>query len=122
MMHTEWLTSLPTVISVIVFTGMLLVSYARKHYQIACPVLTETATVTSKKVCVRQIQNGIAGDASAAYGFQGNASADYVVIFCTESGRTIELNLPANEYCAIAEGTQGTLVYQGIKYIAFEIN
>ena len=46
----------------------------------------------------------------------------YYVTFEVESGDRIELVVPSHEYGFMVEGDQGTLTFQGTRYLSFDRN
>jgi hypothetical protein len=71
------------------------------------PVLTETATVVTKRTAVNR--NG-----------RDFTSTSYYATFEFSSGSRTEFDLSANAYGMLAEGDTGQLTFQGTRYKGFE--
>lgn len=74
----------------------------------ASPRLTVSAQVVSKRTRV----SGGSGDLMT--------STTYYVTFQVESGDRMEFAVSGSEYGMLAEGDQGTLTFQGTRYLSFE--
>ena len=72
------------------------------------PRLTVSAQVVSKRTRV----SGGSGDLMT--------STTYYVTFQVESGDRMEFAVSGSEYGMLAEGDQGTLTFQGTRYLSFE--
>ena len=72
------------------------------------PRLTVSAQVVSKRTRV----SGGSGDLMT--------STTYYVTFQVESGDRMEFAVSGSEYGMLAEGDQGSLTFQGTRYLSFE--
>lgn len=75
------------------------------------PRLTVSATVTAKRTQVNHH-----GSMNSA----GGSSTRYYVTFQVDSGDRMELPVSGPEYGMLAEGDQGSLTFQGTRYLGFE--
>lgn len=77
----------------------------------ASPRLTVSAQVVTKRTSVthHHSQNGM-----------GRSSTWYYATFQVESGDRMEFAVSGPEYGLLAEGDQGTLTFQGTRYLSFE--
>ena len=73
------------------------------------PKLTVNATVVSKRGQMRR------------HGTDNmHVSTAYYATFQFESGDRLELAVPSSEYGMLVEGDNGTLTFQGTRYLSFE--
>ena len=79
------------------------------------PRLTVAAQVVSKRTSVTSHRHR--HDDAIGY---PTASTQYYATFQVESGDRMELPLSGPEYGMLAEGDQGTLTFQGTRYLSFE--
>lgn len=80
----------------------------------ASPRLTVSARVVTKRTSVtshRHLDDGIG---------HSTASTHYYATFQVESGDRMEFAVGGPEYGLLAEGDQGTLTFQGTRYLSFE--
>lgn len=80
----------------------------------ASPRLTVSARVVTKRTSVtsrRHLDDGIG---------HSTASTHYYATFQVESGDRMEFAVSGPEYGLLAEGDQGTLTFQGTRYLSFE--
>ena len=77
----------------------------------ASPRLTVSAQVATKRTSVthHHSQNDM-----------GHSSTWYYATFQVESGDRMEFAVSGPEYGMLAEGDQGTLTFQGTRYLSFE--
>lgn len=77
----------------------------------ASPRLTVSATVATKRTSVthHHSQNGM-----------GHSSTWYYATFQVESGDRMEFSVSGAEYGMLAEGDQGSLTFQGTRFLSFE--
>lgn len=77
----------------------------------ASPKLTVSAQVVTKRTSVTHYhsQNDM-----------GHSSTWYYATFQVESGDRMEFAVSGPEYGLLAEGDQGTLTFQGTRYLSFE--
>lgn len=77
----------------------------------ASPRLTVSAQVVTKRT---QVSHHHHQDS------MGHTSTAYYATFQVESGDRMELQLSGSEYGMLAEGDQGSLTFQGTRYLGFE--
>ncbi|MDE6455251.1 MAG: DUF2500 domain-containing protein [Dysosmobacter sp.] len=80
----------------------------------ASPKLTVPARVVTKRTSVtsrRHLDDGIG---------HSTASTHYYATFQVESGDRMEFSVSGPEYGLLAEGDQGSLTFQGTRYLGFE--
>ncbi len=75
------------------------------------PRLTVRATVVAKRTNVSRHRSGTTG--------MGHTSTTYYVTFQVESGDRMELLLPGTEYGLLVEGDEGSLTFQGTRFLSF---
>ena len=79
------------------------------------PRLTVPATVVTKRTNVTRHHHG-----GANGHHHHHTSTTYYVTFQVESGDRMELRLSGAEYGMLAEGDNGSLTFQGTRYLGFE--
>lgn len=84
------------------------------------PRLTVPAVVVSKRMNVSHHSHPNAGDATGAHGCHSTSSTSYYVTFEVESGDRMELHVNGSQYGMLVEGDQGSLSFQGTRYLSFE--
>jgi hypothetical protein len=90
------------------FLFVIIKGIAQWNYNNSQPELTVSAEVKTKRTRV----SGGANDTSA--------STSYYVTFEIENGVRMEFWVKAQEYGQLAEGDQGTLSYQGTRFLGFQ--
>ena len=103
-----------TVVFVLVIGGMILfavrgVSTWSKNN--ASPRLTVSAQVVTKRTQVSHYHHQDS---------MGHSSTSYYATFQVESGDRMEFSVSGPEYGLLAEGDQGSLTFQGTRYLGFE--
>lgn len=76
------------------------------------PRLTVPATVVAKRTNVTHHNNGDV--------HHHHTSTSYYVTFQVESGDRMELHMDGTEYGLLVEGDQGSLTFQGTRYLSFD--
>lgn len=76
------------------------------------PVLTVWARIAAKRTNISRHHSGGS--------MHHHTSTRYYATFEVESGDRMELSLSGQEYGLLAEGDQGTLTFQGTRYLGFE--
>ena len=71
------------------------------------PRLTVNAQIVSKRF-------------SSHHHHNGGSTHSYYVTFQFESGDRLEMHVPRDEYGLLVEGDQGSLTFQGTRYLSFE--
>lgn len=84
------------------------------------PLKNVPATVIAKRTQVSSHQHANANDFTGAHGYSTTSSTDYYITFETESGERIEFCVKGSEYGLSIEGDEGTLSYQGTRYLGFK--
>ena len=79
------------------------------------PRLTVPATVVSKRTNVTRHHHG-----GANGHHHHHTSTTYYVTFQVESGDRMELHVAGHEYGMLVEGDNGSLTFQGTRYLGFE--
>lgn len=79
------------------------------------PRLTVPATVVTKRTNVTRHHHG-----GANGHHHHHTSTTYYVTFQVESGDRMELHVSGAEYGMLAEGDNGSLTFQGTRYLGFE--
>jgi len=79
------------------------------------PRLTVPALVVAKRTNVSRHRHGGANGMH-----HHHTSTTYYVTFQVESGDRMELHVDGTEYGMLIEGDQGTLSFQGTRYLGFE--
>jgi len=79
------------------------------------PRLTVPATVVSKRTNVSRHHHG-----GANGHHHHHTSTTYYVTFQVESGDRMELHVAGHEYGMLVEGDNGSLTFQGTRYLGFE--
>ena len=79
------------------------------------PRLTVPATVVSKRTNVTRHHHG-----GANGHHHQHTSTTYYVTFQVESGDRMELHVAGHEYGMLVEGDNGSLTFQGTRYLGFE--
>ena len=77
------------------------------------PRLTVPATVVSKRADVSHHHH-------AGEHHHSHTSTSYYVTFEVESGDRMEFHVSGTEYGLLVEGDQGSLTFQGTRYLGFE--
>lgn len=90
------------------------------HKNNQSPCLSAAATVISKRTEVIQHRHPNAGDITGAHGYSISSSKRFYVAFQMESGKRMEFSVAGPEHDRLTEGDEGTLTYQGTRYLAFE--
>ena len=70
-------------------------------------------------MCIRDRVHAYHHAGTGGAGHTGS-STDYYVTFQVESGDRMEFAVSGSEYGMLAEGDQGTLTFQGTRYLSFE--
>lgn len=115
--HSLMFTIVPIFIIVIfvAVVGMFVVTAVRGAMtwskNNASPKLTVPARVVAKRTSVthHHSQNNM-----------GHSSTWYYATFQVESGDRMEFSVSGPEYGLLAEGDQGSLTFQGTRYLSFE--
>lgn len=81
------------------------------------PRLTVPALVVAKRTNVTRHHHG---GANGHHHHHHHTSTTYYVTFQVESGDRMELRLSGVEYGMLAEGDNGSLTFQGTRYLGFE--
>ena len=76
------------------------------------PRLSVHATVVAKRTNVSRHRSGTTTG-------MGHTSTTYYVTFQVESGDRMELCLPGTEYGLLVEGDEGSLTFQGTRFLSF---
>lgn len=84
------------------------------------PRLSVHAKVVAKRQDTSFHHTPNAGDASGAHGFSTSSSTSYYATFQVDSGDRMELCVSGAEYGMLAEGDEGTLSFQGTRYLGFK--
>lgn len=84
------------------------------------PRLSVHAKVVAKRQETSFHQHPNAGDATGAHGFSTSTSTFYYATFQVDSGDRMELCVSSAEYGMLAEGDEGTLAFQGTRFLGFE--
>lgn len=79
------------------------------------PRLTVPALVVAKRTNVSRHHHG-----GANGHHHHHTSTTYYVTFQVESGDRMELHVDGSEYGMLIEGDQGSLTFQGTRYLGFE--
>ncbi len=79
------------------------------------PRLTVQATVVAKRTNISRHRHSGANDHHHYH-----TSTTYYVTFEVESGDRMELEMDGSEYGLLVEGDQGSLTFQGTRYLGFE--
>lgn len=82
----------------------------------ASPRLTVSARVVSKRTDVTHHHHHSGGSGVG----QIHSATWYYATFQVESGDRMELAVSGSEYGMLAEGDQGSLTFQGTRYLSFE--
>lgn len=80
------------------------------------PRLTVFAAVTSKRIDVSHHTHSNAGNA----GVHHSSTTWYYVTFQVESGDRMEFTVSGPEYGMLSEGDEGSLSFQGTRFLSFE--
>lgn len=83
------------------------------------PRLSVHASVVSKRMAVSHHHHPVAGDATGAHGFHDSSTTTYFVTFQVDSGDRIEFKVDGLEYGMLVERDEGTLTFQGTRYLSF---
>lgn len=97
------------IIGCVIFVMVRGVSQWHRNNQ--SPVLTVTAQVVTKRSEVIRHNHG---------DHVGHTSTTYYATFQVESGDRLELLIPRDEYGMLVEGDQGSLTFQGTRYLGFQ--
>ena len=98
----------------IIFVSILLSSLARKKQDDASPRLTVSAQVVSRRTELLRSAGSRNMDMAI-----GTGRTDYYVTFQVESGDRMELAVSGEEYGLLREGDEGTLRFQGKRFLCF---
>ena len=104
----------------ILFAVILVKGVAQWSKNNNSPRLTVECVIVDKRTETTTHQMPVAGDASGAHGFQVMTDTTHYVTFQVESGDKIEFTVSGSEYAQLAEGEQGKLTFQGMRYLCFE--
>ena len=103
----------------IVVIGMFVVSavqgVSRWNKNNNSPRLTVQATVVAKRADISRHHHSGANDHHHSH-----TSTTYYVTFEVESGDRMELQMGGSDYGLLVEGDQGSLSFQGTRYLGFE--
>ncbi|MBE6962451.1 MAG: DUF2500 domain-containing protein [Ruminococcaceae bacterium] len=103
----------------IVVIGMFVVSavqgVSRWNKNNNSPRLTVQATVVAKRADISRHHHSGANDHHHSH-----TSTTYYVTFEVESGDRMELQMDGSDYGLLVEGDQGSLSFQGTRYLGFE--
>lgn len=92
------------VLFIVMFVVIISKSISENRKNDHSPVLTVTATVVTKRTHVW-------GD---------HSRTNYYVTFQVASGDRMELNVPHNQFGYLVEGDQGSLTFQGTRFLGFQ--
>lgn len=106
------------VIVVIIFRSIRGISTWNKNNH--SPQLTVPVLLVSKRMEVSGHSHGNAGDASGVNGYHTTSSTWYYATFQFASGDRMEFKVDGSEYGMLAEGDEGSLTFQGTRYLGFE--
>ena len=84
------------------------------------PRQTVDARVVAKRMKVTGHGQTMMNRSTAMTGMGSSTYTRYFVTFELEKGRRVELGVKDSEYGMLAEGDQGTLSFQGTRYLGFE--
>lgn len=84
------------------------------------PRLTVSASVTAKRTEDTHSTHPYANDFSGADGFYTETSTSYYVTFRVASGDRMEFSVRRDSYELLSEGDEGTLSFQGTRFLSFE--
>ena len=79
------------------------------------PRLTVPATVVAKRTNVSHHHH----HHGAGHGMHSSTSTSYYVTFQVESGDRMELHVSGQEFGLLVEGDEGSLSFQGTRYLGF---
>ena len=108
-----------TVIFVLVVGGIILTvvrgigTWSKNN---ASPRLTVSAEVATKRTDISRHRHHSSGTGMG----HTHTSTRYYVTFQVESGDRMEFSVSGAEYGMLAEGDQGSLTFQGTRYLGFE--
>lgn len=85
------------------------------------PRLNVSARIVSKRQDVTVHHHANAVDFSGAHGYHTSTTTKYYVTFKVESGDRMEFHVSGCEYGRLAEGDHGQLMFQGTRYLGFDI-
>ena len=114
----------PVMIAIIaVFAALLLGVFGRALFiwmrNNNSPRETVEARVVTKRMKVQGFGRTMAGSGTAMHTMGGSTYTHYFVTFELEKGKRMELGVKDSEFGMLAEGDQGTLTYQGTRYLGF---
>ena len=109
----------------VIVIGTILVSAVRGvktwNKNNASPRLTVAAQVVTKRTEISHHRHQAHGSHHDGMGIgHTTTSTRYYATFQVESGDRMELQLSGSEYGMLAEGDQGSLTFQGTRYLGFE--
>lgn len=84
------------------------------------PRLTIHAVVISKRTKVTHNHHAAMGDSTGAHGYHSTASTFYYITFQSDSGDRMELRVKSGDYGMIAQGDEGSLTFQGTRFLNFQ--
>lgn len=82
------------------------------------PILDVHSKVVSKRL---NVSTSVGHTDSNGMHHSGHTSTSYYVTFEVESGDRMEFKVGSNDYGMIAEGDEGTLKFQGSRFLGFNI-
>lgn len=96
----------------------IIASVRESSYNRSQPKVATVARIVSKRVDVRH-HSTPSGNPDMHHHHTSSRST-YYVTFEMDTGDRLELRIPDNQYGYLVEGDQGTLVFQGRKFIQFD--